>query len=289
MIGGFNSPAFVLPSVGLQRERQAMLPQPPELQARLKNALVGLPIRAARLEGFVKDLEAARSRPPLTRSDLAGTSAALLFDSLLVRRDANYLVLMPLRPPVNGASGRAIDLAVVNEALVSADVSKVVLIDLLEETTNLFENYLQEAKFLSGLGFIAIILLLLFSLRSFARMIRVVIPLVCSVLCVVALLLAFGIQLTIFHLIGLLLVVAVGSNYALFFDGGTFSEMESGGSQMQVSLLVANLTTVGSFGILGTSQVPVLNAIGSTVGIGAFLALVFSAILARSWASQPPA
>jgi predicted exporter len=257
------------------------LPATPVLNARLEQALSDLPIQAKRLEGFIRDVESSRSRAALKRSDLAGTSAALLYDSLMIKRANDYLVLMPLRPAGLQSTDPTIDFQKINAALESAGLSKVVLIDLLEETSSLFENYLQEAKFLAGIGFCVIVLLLLVSLRSLNRTVRVVVPLACSVLCVTALLVAVGTQLTIFHLIGLLLVVAVGSNYALFFDGSTYSEMESSGSQMQVSLLVANLTTVGSFGILGISRIPVLNAIGITVGIGAFLALVFSAILAR--------
>jgi predicted exporter len=80
----------------------------------------------------------------------------------------------------------------------------------------------------------------------------------------------------------LLLVVAVGSNYALFFDSGALAGSPAERRRTQVSLVVANLTTVGSFGVLGLSKVPVLSAIGTTVGLGAFLALVFSAILARA-------
>jgi predicted exporter len=281
VIGGFNSPAYVLPSLARQQARRAVLPDPLVLKVRLQQALSNLPIQAKQLEGFVRDVESTRSKTFLKRSDLAGTSAALLYDSLMIKRESDYLVLLPLRPPDNESADRAIDFQKINSALESAGLSKVVLIDLLEETSSLFENYLQEAKFLSGIGFLSIVLLLLISLRSLARTVRVVVPLACSVLCVTALLVATGTALTIFHLIGLLLVVAVGSNYALFFDGSTYSEMESSGSQMQVSLLVANLTTVGSFGILGLSRIPVLNAIGITVGIGAFLALVFSAILAR--------
>ena len=49
---------------------------------------------------------------------------------------------------------------------------------------------------------------------------------------------------------------------------------------MLASLLCANLTTVAGFGLLAFSTVPVLQAIGITVGPGAILALVFSAILA---------
>ena len=45
------------------------------------------------------------------------------------------------------------------------------------------------------------------------------------------------------------------------------------------SLAIANATTVASFGILSLSQIPVLNAIGSTVAIGALTTLVFSALV----------
>jgi predicted exporter len=38
---------------------------------------------------------------------------------------------------------------------------------------------------------------------------------------------------------------------------------------------------VGSFGLLGLSKVPVLSDIGSTVSLGAFLALIFAAIITR--------
>jgi predicted exporter len=41
------------------------------------------------------------------------------------------------------------------------------------------------------------------------------------------------------------------------------------------------MTTVIGFGLLALSQVPVLSAIGTTVGLGASMALVFSAIMSR--------
>jgi predicted exporter len=97
-----------------------------------------------------------------------------------------------------------------------------------------------------------------------------------------------GTQLTILHLVGLLLVVAVGSNYALFFDRSAQTGSVTYRQQTQVALLVANLTSVGSFGLLGLSKVPVLAAIGSTVAPGAFLALVFAAILTRESSDAQP-
>jgi predicted exporter len=88
-----------------------------------------------------------------------------------------------------------------------------------------------------------------------------------------------GHELSIFHLVGLVLVVAVGSNYALFFDREALSAQDRG--RTLVSLLFAAVTTVIGFGLLAFSAVPVLNAIGSTVGLGAAMALVFSAIMSR--------
>ena len=92
--------------------------------------------------------------------------------------------------------------------------------------------------------------------------------------------------LTILHLIGLLLIIAVGSNYALFFDRE--SSLADAGppdpdavARMLASLLIANMTTVIGFGILAFSKVPVLAALGMTVAPGTLLALLFSASLSE--------
>ena len=116
------------------------------------------------------------------------------------------------------------------------------------------------------------------------RALRVLAPLVLAVLAVAALLAAAGRQFTLLHLIGMLLIVAVGSNYALFFDRlsvlGTPPRPPDRGGTL-ASLLVANAATVIGFGVLASSSVPVLSALGETVAPGAFLALLFAALLAR--------
>lgn len=280
VIAGFNSPAFALPSQALQRARQRAIPDAAEAHRRLKQALQDLPVGNDKLQGFLSDLQQARTRQPLLRRDLDGTSAALLVDSLLIRRAADYLVLMPLRAPASTAD-TPLDVDRVQTALRAAQLPHLVVIDLLEESTSLFDNYRREILSLSGFGCLVICILLLAALKSVPRTLRIAAPLFCAVACATALLLASGTQLTILHLVGLLLVVAIGSNYALFFESGTHNENPEERRRMQVSLVVATLTTVGSFGILGLSSIPVLSAIGSTVSLGALLSLAFSAILAR--------
>jgi len=130
----------------------------------------------------------------------------------------------------------------------------------------------------------AIVALLFAALRSRRRVFDVLAPLAAAAVATCALLALSGQQLSIFHLVGLVLVVAVGSNYSLFFDRESTSAQDRG--RTIVSLLFAAVTTVIGFGLLAFSTVPVLSAIGSTVGIGAALALVFSAILSRPPATE---
>ena len=108
----------------------------------------------------------------------------------------------------------------------------------------------------------------------------VLLPLAAAVIITTAIVLASGQKLLIFHLIGLLLAVAVGSNYSLFFDRESCSDQHDEDSRCtMLSLLVANISTIIAFGMLAFSGVPLLTAIGVTVAIGAFLSLLFSAVL----------
>jgi predicted exporter len=299
VIAGYTSPAFVLPSLARQRARQEAIPPDREMHARMAQALRGLPVHADRLNGFFADLQAARARPPLTRTDLEGTSAELLVDSLVVPSGRGVLVLMPLHSlpaqPAAAQGGTAaghasdgIDVGAVEEALRAAGLGQVKALDILAETTDVFDRYLRETLTLVALGAGAILALLRASLGSSLRTLRIVAPLACAVACVTAILLASGISLTIFHLVGLLLVVAIGSNYALFFDQDPAGQETGARAQTQVSLVVANLTAVGSFGVLGFSQVPVLSALGRSVGVGTFLALVFAVLLTRKVTHADP-
>ena len=268
---GFDSPAIYLPSRAMQRERQAALPAAEPLRQNLQAALKGLPFRSNVFEPFVRDVSAARSLPLLERASLRGTSLALKLDSLLVERESGWAAMLPLRGVTNveaiaGRIGKPSD-------------AQVVLLDLKHEADRLYQTYLREALTNSLLGAAAIVILLFVSLRSPRRVFDVLAPLAAAVLVTCGLLVVSGIELSIFHLVGLLLVVAVGSNYSLFFDRQAPSGQDR--SRTIVSLLFASATTLVGFGLLAFSKVPVLSGIGSTVAMGAAMALVFSAIMSR--------
>ncbi|WP_175723424.1 MMPL family transporter [Burkholderia ambifaria] len=283
-LAGFESPARYLPSDAAQRARQASLPDADALAARMRAAVANQPIsvRPEVFAPFVADVEAARHAPLLTRADLRGTSMALAVDALLTERAGRWSAMLPLRAPdaarTASTAAPALDAAPIRAAVARAGVPDALFVDMKAEADRLYVNYVREDIRLSLAGFAAIAVLLLIALRSPRRVVRALAPLVAAVFVVTAGFALAGVQLTILHLVGMLLIVAVGSNYALFFCKRDDAQPVT--PYTLVSLLIANLATVAGFGLLALSRVPLLETFGLTVGPGAMLALAFAAILA---------
>lgn len=297
VIGGYDSPALYMPSQLTQQARRDALPDSETLRANVRAAMTDSDLKEDSLQPFLSDVQAARSAPLMTPDDLRGTSLAVGFSALTLHRGDRWNALLALHAPIGAAppstaarnarthnvEARSIDLARVQAALTSARLSEATVLDMKAQSDALYASYLQDAIRLSLIGLASIVVLLWVALRSLQRVTRVLAPLVLAVLIVAAGLAIGGERLTLLHLVGMLLIVAVGSNYALFFDHENAQDGESSSRTASpltlASLLVANLSTVIAFGLLSFSQVPVLEALGMTVAPGAFMALVFSALL----------
>ena len=272
-LAGFESPSRYLPSTATQRARQNSLPDRPELETRLAQAVQGLPVRAQLFKPFLDDATAARSQPVLQAADLQQTSMAMAVDALLIQQQGQWRALLPLTAP----AGVDINAERVRAAL--SGMPDVLFVDMKAESDRLYSGYLNEAIALSLGGLVAIIGLLLVAFRSPLRVLRIIAPLAAAVITVTAGLSLLGQQMIILHLVGLLLVAAVGSNYALFFDRPDPRTPIL--PRTLASMLFANLTTVAGFGLLAFSNVSLLQAMGVTVAPGVILALMYAAIFAR--------
>ncbi|PMS12632.1 MMPL family transporter [Trinickia caryophylli] len=312
-LAGFETPSRYLPSDATQRARRASLPPANVLEAKMRSAAANqaIEVKPEVFAPFIADVEQARNAPLLRRADLHGTSMGLAVDALLTERAGRWQALLSLRAPATPAAsqtpgGRAkagqetgeasLDARRIEAAVADADVPGAVFVDLKREADKLYVDYVREDIRLSLAGLAAIAVLLLAALRNPARVVATLAPLLAAVLVVTAGFALAHEPLTILHLIGLLLIVAVGSNYALFFSRGEAApgtarphapdqphpheSRHAIAPQTLVSLLVANLATVAGFGLLALSHVPMLESFGLTVGPGAILALLFSAILA---------
>ncbi|WCE93637.1 MMPL family transporter [Acidithiobacillus ferriphilus] len=273
IIGGFETPTRFLPGMESQVERRSALPSEPVLITRLEAAVRGLPVSASRLSPFVQAVERERKLPLLTYAELpAGVQQ--IVDSMLVHHGQEWSVLLPIIAPSSGK----IDSKAVQAAMMHHHIDDAIFVDISGATNTLYSGYIRNALKLSLAGVLGIIILLLAVFRSVIRVVRIMLPLIAAVLVVVAAFVVMGVELNIMNLIGLMLIVAVGSNYALFFDRGGQMNRE-GSSRTLLSLVVANMATVIGFAPLAFSGVPVLQAIGATVAPGVILALLFSASL----------
>ncbi|MBC7393811.1 MAG: transporter, partial [Variovorax sp.] len=243
-------------------------------------AMKDLPLPVARLEPFLADVETARNQPMVRREDLSSGPLGPIVNSLMYQRPGGgWGALVALHP------GPKFDQARLESAL--AGVPDVQVVDVGRELGALYDRYLHEAFVQVLLGALAVVVLLGLYLRSPRRLLAVCQPLVFAVVLTLGGLAVLQVQLGILHLVGMLLVVAVGSNYALFFD--QLRETGRADEDTLASLMLANLTTVVSFGLIAISNIPSLSAIGRVVAPGAMLALLLSAAFVRGVPPASPA
>ena len=271
-LGGYESVARMLPSIATQQARLASLPDAATLQSRLVAATAGLPLPASMLQPFVTSVEASRALPPITRADLADGALAPVVRALLYERPGGgWSSLIALHTTDTFDSAKL--------AASLSSLPEVQVVDIGRELGSLYDRYLHEAFVQVMLGALAVVVLLGLYLRSIKRLVAVCQPLLLAVILTLGGMAALHVPLGILHLVGLLLIVAVGSNYALFFD--QLQVTGRADEDTLASLMLANLTTVVSFGLIAISDIPALSAIGRVVAPGAFLALMLSAAFVR--------
>ena len=272
VLAGYDAPHRYLPSMSMQKMRQEALPDDDTLRRNLAQALIDLPFQPGIFAPFLADVAAARQAPAMQREALAGTALALKLDTLLSEKAGTWTATLPLR---DVAAPQRLAAAFVAHGL--SRRTHVVLIDLKAESDLLLHRYRHESLVLAGCGGMVIALLLFGWFRSIRRCAVVLAPLIVAIVLTIAVLLLERGPLSIFNVFGLLLVIAVGSNYCLFFQRSDL--LGEHGGRTVTSLLVANVCTVIGFGALSLSRLPVLFDLGRTVALGTALSLIAAAIL----------
>lgn len=277
-IGGYDSPTRLLPSRRTQQLRRDALPAADELRRRMRLAIDGTPFDPQAFEPFIDAVATARDAPPVTAASFSGTLLGARLAAQLVDRRERSTVLIALRA-VTDPSRLA--------AALRPYAPQVELIDVKSDLERLITDYRGRALTAAAAGVLAIVVLLAWRLADPLAAARIALALLAAVLVTAAIVLLGGSHLTLFHVVAMLLVVGVGSNYGLFL-----SQLSPDPQLRQATvasvLLCAASTTVG-FGILAFAATPVLHMIGLTVGVGALVALLTTAALATGDAPAPRA
>lgn len=269
VLGAAELPSRYLPSLGVQRARQARLPDRAVLTADLVLAERGLPFRPGLFAPFIRDVERARALPPLTPAAFERTPPGARLASMLVNQDGRWYglgALVGVRDPqalahwadAQGGTVRLLDLKTTSEQWVAA----------------------YRARILTALAGSAVLLVLAvtLALRGPRRAWHVLAPMTLATLLALATLRAAGIALTLFHLVALILAAGLGLHYALFFERDSDDPAERRRTLHATLVCVAAALLV--FGSLAASSVPVLRAIGLTVALGVGYHFALSLLMA---------
>ena len=265
---GYDLAARYLPSAKTQRQRQARLPDAPTLQAALDTAVAATPFQPDAFTPFVADVAVAKNAVPLRARDLDGTPLAASIGGLLLEREGRATALVSL-------SGLR-DPAAVARLAQQHDAQ---LLDLKQASESLVGEYRQRVLWALALAALLLASTVWAALRSPRRVWRVLLPMALTTLIVIAVLRGCGIELTLFHLVALILAAGLGLDYALFFEHAGDNRAE----QLRTlhAIIVCSLMTLLVFSLLALSTIPVLRAIGSTVALGVVCNFVLGLLIAR--------
>jgi predicted exporter len=269
-LSSFDTVTKYLPSIEKQTQRIKALPAIDQLKQNLRIAIKGLPFRENAFKGFIQEVSQAKNSKFLTSEALKGTILESRVNKLFYHQEAFWFSLILF----NGD----IDKKLIGNAINELPSENVFVLEPRKTSSNLVNRYRDRALLFFGWGCLIIVTTLRVALGQWGSVGRVLIPILGAVLTVIAILTSFKVQLSLFHLVSLLLVIGLGLDYALFLNHKQVSNEER--SKTHHALLVCNLSTLMAFGTLAFSTTPVLRAIGTTVSVGAFLCFLFAFIFA---------
>ncbi|SIT33055.1 MMPL family transporter [Achromobacter sp. MFA1 R4] len=212
-------------------------------------------------EAIAQELQSLAALPPLTIDDaLRGPQAERWRALWLGQHGGEYagmITLLGLRDPAALAA-------------VAQDAPGVSLVDRSGELNRMFAATRIEAAELKLISYVAAAVLLLLTLGRAATWRILAVPLAATA-CSLAALGYLGQPLTLFSLFGLLLVSAIGVDYAIFMF-----ERVAGAAASLVGILLGAVTTLLSFGLLALSQTPAIANFGLAVALGVAFSLLWA-------------
>jgi predicted exporter len=264
-------PSRYLPSLATQRARQAKLPDRTTLTSVLAEAQRDTEFAPDLFTPFLNDVDAARALPMLTPQAFAAAPLGARLAAMLSERDGRALGLATLSG-VHDATTLA--------AIAEQTQGRAHLLDLKAASEALVASYRARIGAALLVALVLLSLAVALAFRDAKRAWHVIAPMSLATLVALAVLRASGVSLSLFHLVALTLAAGLGLHYALFFERRVDDPAEARRTLHATVVCVASAVLV--FGLLATSSVPVLRAIGATVALGVAFHFCLSILMARN-------
>ena len=247
---GYQAPAAYVPSLARQIADKTLV-QEKLLAPLLRNQLSVLGLKAR---------SSGDSSGGLTLETIAGQGGPAFLDDLILEPGLHFALLQGVTD-----SNRL--------AAALRGFAGVRLIDPAGDFSALFKKYREQAILLTMVSFCVILVGLALRYGALGAVAAMTPSLIALVL-TPALISAAGEPLTFFHIMGLVLILAIAVDYAIFFA-------ETAGQKVPVTMFgvtLAAATAQLSFGLLIVSSVPAMRHIGVTMCIGIATAFLLSPV-----------
>lgn len=253
-------------SARLQSRNQARLRDDRELPARLENAFAAEGLRPGAFAPFAELLRGAPAQP-LQWSDLASSPAGPLvraFRTQVAGEPAVLTFLAGVRNPEGIATA-------------IAGVAGALFFDQRTFVNKAYAEYRATTWTLVLAGIGLILLLIVARYRSWRLVAVSSVPALVACAATLGLLSLLGESLNLLHLVGFVIVLSIGVDYGVYL--AETAGHPQGEPATVLSIVVASLSAVLAFGLLGLSGNPAMRAIGLTTGLGVLLSLLLAPTL----------
>jgi predicted exporter len=259
---GFSSLHSLLWSKRLQRRNLAVLRASPDLGARMLDALEGAGFNRDKFRPFVSSLESRVE--PLAPENLLESKLAGLVQGFLLENESGVGIVTYLRGVRNPV---ALDRRF-------REIKDAHFFDQAAFVNKMYTQYRRRTTELIMAGLLLVGLILWIRYRDPRLALASFAPSVLAAAAALSILALSGIPINLLHVMSLLLVLSMGVDYGVFLVESVRNNSALGSTML--SIVMACLFTVLSFGMMATSTQPSLASIGQATGLGVLLALLFT-------------
>jgi predicted exporter len=254
-VAGTLLPADFVPSAERQRENRLLVERTLDPLLAAHYAALGL--------SNARPGQSPSDAGPLTLDRVVQSGALDFVGNLMLAPGVHIGLLQGVSRPdlVRDALGHAPGVRLVEPAL---------------EVSALFAKYRERTVILIAVS--VALMLIPFALRYGAiGAVWVVLPPLSAIVLTPAILSLGGVPFNFFHAMALVLVLAIGIDYAVFCA----EAKDASRSTTMVAILLAAIMTLLSFGLLASSAAPAISSFGSSMLIGITLAFVLAPLASR--------
>jgi predicted exporter len=258
LLDSWQSVTQLLASTVTQRRRQAAIPDNEALRELLADLLADSPFRTDAFDAFAVVAGRSAELPLLTPEIIRDTALKSWLDSRLIRVDEQWVAMVSVSNPSADALA----------ARVSAWGDSAAMMDLRDSSAELMRDYRGGAVTTVSIAALLILAMLWYQRRQILQVIWITLTVAAVLVATIMIVVLLHGQLTVIHLVALLLVMGLGLDYALFL-----SRTESAGERRATdkAVLACAVSTTLAFGLLAGSSIPVLKFLGLTVAAGSAL------------------